>query len=554
MIPEDIRGWFPSDFSQLAPGQQLVLIILLTFVSEDLTCIGSAVLYVSGSLSFWVAWGGSFLGIWIGDIGLYVGARLFGEPLRRWRFSARWIQSERVRRAEEWFQKRGVLVLWFCRWVPGTRLPTYLAAGLVRLPVLQFVSVTGVAALLWTGVVFGATRVLGVAVGDWLAVFERGIVGVLATVLVLFGLIKLVQRSAWWRRNLGGEVALQRWLRWEFWPAWFFYLPIGAWYAWLTLKYRGLTLPTASNPGIETGGMIGESKVDLLRELHRVAPEYTAAAFPIEGDSATARWASFETVLQEQGLEYPLIVKPDVGQRGSGVRLVRDAVSARHCLESDGYDQIVQTYAPGPEEAGVFYYRFPEESHGRIFGITHKVFPAVVGDGRQTLGELIESDERARLMTPVYTERFGERMAAVIPEGETIRLVQAGNHAQGCIFRDGAFLFSEALERRIDAISQAVDGFFIGRYDIRYASPEALRAGTDFQIVELNGAAAEATQVYDPDNRLRDAYRTLFEQWEIVFRIGAANRRLGVRPDSVGQLWRYWWDYQSASRGHARAD
>ena len=149
-------------------------------------------------------------------------------------------------------------------------------------------------------------------------------------------------------------------------------------------------------------------------------------------------------------------------------------------------------------------------------------------------------DERARFVAEKYLQRLGERRSEVLPLGESVKLVEAGNHAQGCIFRDGAHLWSEELERRIDRISQQLDGFFIGRYDIRYASDEELRAGRNFQIIELNGAASEATNIYDARTSLLVAYRTLFRQWQLVFAIGAANRRRGLLPTKLSLLWRKW--------------
>jgi hypothetical protein len=60
---------------------------------------------------------------------------------------------------------------------------------------------------------------------------------------------------------------------------------------------------------------------------------------------------------------------------------------------------------------------------------------------------------------------------------QTIRLVEAGNHAQGCIFQDGATLKTAALEDAIDRISQRIPGFSIGRYDVRYTDADALTLG-----------------------------------------------------------------------------
>ena len=127
-----------------------------------------------------------------------------------------------------------------------------------------------------------------------------------------------------------------------------------------------------------------------------------------------------------------------------------------------------QRYAPGPLEAGIFYYRFPHEARGHIFAITEKLFPVLVGDGKSTVTELVWRDPRARFMADKYLQRFSERQNEVLAVGEELKLVEAGNHAQGCIFRDGTRLCTPELEARIDDISQKLTGFFIGRYDIRY--------------------------------------------------------------------------------------
>ena len=87
---------------------------------------------------------------------------------------------------------------------------------------------------------------------------------------------------------------------------------------------------------------------------------------------------------------------------------------------------------------------------------------------------------------------------------------------------------------------RSLDCFFVGRYDIRFETEADLREGRKFQIIELNGAASEATSIYDARNSLVAAYRTLFRQWEIVFAIGAANRDRGARAMRLGELLRAW--------------
>jgi len=243
-----------------------------------------------------------------------------------------------------------------------------------------------------------------------------------------------------------------------------------------------------------------------------------------------------------------------VGQRGAGIKLIRSAEQAEAYLRQTSAPLVAQRYAPGPHEAGVFYYRFPHEVRGHIFAITEKLFPILVGDGKSTLTELIWSDPRARFMANKYLQRFSERQAEVLTVGDELKLVEAGNHAQGCIFRDGMRLCTPELESRMDEISQKLTGFFIGRYDIRYSSEKDLCAGTNFQIIELNGAASEATSIYDARNSIVAAYRTLFQQWDVVFAIGAANRKLGCTPTGYKLLWQTWRAYGRLAATYPPAD
>jgi len=240
------------------------------------------------------------------------------------------------------------------------------------------------------------------------------------------------------------------------------------------------------------------------------------------------------------GIEPPFVLKPDTAQRGAGFKKISSFAEATAYLTDVQAPLVLQRYAPGPHEAGIFYYRFPGTAEGHIFAITQKVFPVVAGDGVRTLRQLILAEERAGLIAATYLRRFPDLWERVIPAGQTIRLVEAGNHCQGCVFEDGGHLATEDLRRTIDRISQNLPGFFIGRYDVRYGRQEELRAGYGFTIVELNGAASEATSIYDARTSLQDAYRVLYRQWELVYTIGAANRAQGAIAPGIASLWSDW--------------
>ena len=291
-----------------------------------------------------------------------------------------------------------------------------------------------------------------------------------------------------------------------------------------------------------------------LRDLFDTSPEFTAEAELVAGSKPDQRLGSLREICERRQISYPLILKPDVGQRGVGVKLIRNEEQAVAYFEKCNAPLIVQRYTEGPFEIGVFYYRFPHETRGHIFAITEKIFPVIVGDGSSTISELVWKDSRARFMAEKYLTRLDARRNEVLSKGTIIKLVQAGDHAQGCIFRDGMHLCTPALTECIDAISQKLSGFYIGRYDIRYSSEENLRTGNNLQIVELNGSASEATSIYDDRNSLFTAYRILFQQWNLVFAIGAANRKRGFAPTNPFLLWRKWREFGLQAATYPAAD
>lgn len=544
-------------------------LFFMTFVSEDAAMLGGAALTATGLMATPLVFAACFLGIWLGDMGLYALARYFGRPLLARRWVKRRINEEQLARSEAWLKKRGPLVLLVVRFVPGLRLPTYLLAGTLAMPFLYFAAATGVIGVVWVGLLIALAKILGAAASSawisliWATVFGIAkLIGPLALswgsrapfMLAALALVVVLVLLRW--KGADGffrSPGAQRWLQWEFWPARLFYFPIGLNYLRLGLKYGGFNLPTIANPGMYTGGLVGESKVATLQQLSLSSPNFTARSGLIKA-AAPDRMERLREICAEQQLTLPLVLKPDVGQRGSGFKLVRAWDEARDYLAHVTEDVVAQEYAPGPREAGIFYYRFPHEVHGRIFAITEKIFPTITGDGARTVEELIRADARAAIVAKTYLQRHHAIRAMVLPMGQTLKLVEAGNHCQGCIFRDGMHLSSGALEARIDEISRKVPGFFIGRYDVRYAGDADLRNGENFKIVELNGASSEATSIYDARNSVLRAYATLFKQWDLVFAIGAANRELGHRPATIALLREEWRKYQARSACYPLAD
>lgn len=332
--------------------------------------------------------------------------------------------------------------------------------------------------------------------------------------------------------------------RFEFWSPRLFYLPVWAWAALLAIRHRGIRLPLIANPGLPASGLVGESKSHVLDgagdEARRWIAPYTTVMRDASAPAEAA--ASAMMALKKAGLSLPVVAKPDLGCRGAGVRPVRSAAELATYLDGfpAGQTIVLQRLADVEGEAGVFYVRAPGAAQGRIFSLTLKHFPHVEGDGEATLRRLIAHDPRAGQLAHLYHSRHAARLDQVVPAGERVRLAFAGSHSRGAIFRDGARHVTDALERRFDAIARDIPEFWFGRFDVRFGDFEAFRRGEDLTIVEINGAGAEATHIWDSRTRLRDAYATLFRQFGLLWSIGAANRRRGFRPEPWRAFLRRW--------------
>lgn len=472
-----------------------------TLLSEDAACLAAAALIREGTLSPAAGVGACAAGIYAGDALLWGIGRLFRR--RFGRYETRKVDSA------------GAILL--TRFVPGSRLPLYLAAGAVGTRPRSFFLWTFVAAIAWTPVI-----VLGAA--------SSLIAGAVLLVAVQLGK-RIDWRRAWWR----ARARVARSLRWEFWPAAILYAPVAVHIARLALRHGGLGTLSAANPGIPEGGFVGESKFQILSSLPQ---DWVVPAALVSPGDVDGRLTAVRQLTRARGWEFPLVLKPDAGQRGTGVRRVCDWAAVRAYLEQQPAPVLVQPYHPGPFEAGIFYYRYPDAARGRIFSITDKVFPVLVGDGESSVEDLIWRHRRYRLQASVFLARHADARTRVPAAGERFPLGIAGNHAQGALFRDGAAFITPELEQRIDAIARSVPGFFIGRFDVRYGSIARFRRGEDLAIVELNGVTSESTNIYDPAFTLAEAWRVLCRQWTLIFEIGAANRARGQAQAPAGRLLR----------------
>ncbi|MCG9875063.1 MAG: VTT domain-containing protein [Leptospiraceae bacterium] len=505
-----------------------VSLFLGTFVSEDLTCITGGILAEKGQVNLLLVISACTLGIFISDLWLFIMGKFFLNLSKNWERFSKILNSHLVLKIKNQVESNfGKLVL-LSRFTPGTRLPVYFLSGTLGTSFVHFSLYSFIACSIWTPVLVVLSYFYGKAI---LQKFNdpysySAIVFTAVSFFIIFSLIaKLSQNQT--RREIW--IKLQKIPKLEFWPIWIFYIPVIPYIALLMLRYKGFLTITCSNPGIENGGMAGESKSKILTQLPQ---EWIARFILIEPGSKVTE----EAILLD-GFQFPLILKPDVGERGAFVQKVQNYQELISILANVNVPTILQEFHPGPFEIGVFYYRYPRSAKGSIFSITNKIFPELICDGKSTIEELIYQHPRYKFQATTFIENNLLQLNEIPPTGEIRRIGILGNHIQGCLFKDGSHLITRELEERIDEISKHFTGFNFGRYDLRYTNEDELKLGTNFQIIELNGAMSESTNLYDPDFTIFQAYSYLFAQWKHLFQIGYENRKLGAVPITYWELY-----------------
>jgi hypothetical protein len=330
----------------------------------------------------------------------------------------------------------------------------------------------------------------------------------------------------------------------EFWPAWVMYLPVVLQWAWLSLRYRSLSLPLIANPAVPLSGMVGVPKTAVFDRAGSLARNWILPwlEYQVTGDSAAAQMPRLEQLMTEANLALPVVAKPNLGCRGVGVKLLQseadvlDYVGTFPAAASIQFQQL----ADWEPEAGVFYVRHPDLEAGQITSLTLKYMPYVVGDGEATLAELIARDPRAGQLQHLYRDRHANSWHRVIDAGQPFRLVFAASHSRGAIFRDGNDYITDKLTKALDTIFNDIPGFYYGRLDIKFRSLDSLMNGEEFVIIEINGASSEAIHIWDRDTGFGEAVKTLLQQYQTLFTLGHANRQLGYKPPGLRALWDAW--------------
>lgn len=381
-----------------------------------------------------------------------------------------------------------------------------------------------------------AFRPLGLALGEF---------GWTLSVLIMALAIELNIRPFTREGRLGILIQWKRIRHHEWWPTWAMHWVAIPTFVASAIKHRHPLVFTCCNPGIDQGGgFAGESKIDVLTGLLHAGDDIV-----LFGDIVRAVGSPAERAKRARSLidreprlgGYPVVLKPNQGENGRGLKICRDDADVNAYFERTHADVLIQKFHPGPYELGVFWVRSmhaDSDRTGTIFSICRKEFPVLECDGLRTIGELIDAHPRYKLQRDVFRKRFADRLGEVPESGAHIALSPAGNHKQGAIFYDAPDLMTPELEAAIDRVSSAFTGpsgggLDFGRFDVRYADESELKAGRGLAVIELNGVTSETINIYDPNLSVWFAWRILRRQWRLACELGAWRKAQGFKPMSV---------------------
>ena len=242
---------------------------------------------------------------------------------------------------------------------------------------------------------------------------------------------------------------------------------------------------------------------------------------------------SYEQILSklnQHEIRCPFIVKPEIGGQGILFRKIDSLDQLKQYHSQVPVEYIVQEMVLYPIEVSVFHIRYPQHQKGVVTGFLHKIPLQVTGDGSSSLESLVQAHPKGIKRLQELKVTHLHNWNVIIPQGEKYILSYAANHNRGAHFKDLKEHINESLVEVFDQISQQVNDFYYGRYDIMCNNIEDLKKGKNFTILEYNGCGAEPNHFYDTGYTLLNAYREIAKHWKALYEISRYNRTQGVKP------------------------
>ncbi|MEB2777934.1 hypothetical protein SYJ56_21650 [Algoriphagus sp. D3-2-R+10] len=301
----------------------------------------------------------------------------------------------------------------------------------------------------------------------------------------------------------------------EFRPAWWFHLPmflIGVSWA---IRLRKANFFAAANPALENGGLYNYSKFAAQNHFPSLNLPKTCLLYSEENINLIL------DRVRKQRILFPFIIKPDMGERGKGVKLIRKWEELETYLAEQPKDAyMIQEFIGKRQEYGVFFFKNPVTGEFSISSLTRKISLQVIGDGTSSISELIQNHPRANR----YQDLIQLHDPTSIPSGdEIVKLSPMGNHCKGAVFLDYSAYINAEMTTAFEMIFENVEGINYGRLDVKVDDLSELTGPGQVIILEVNGSNAEPIHMYSPEKSYYESLKTISFYFQYMAKMAKLN-------------------------------
>ena len=125
----------------------------------------------------------------------------------------------------------------------------------------------------------------------------------------------------------------------------------------LSIRPRKFTYFTTLNPIRNNSGALEVSKWSYLSKFPK---NWIPISFKTSADTNTA---ALKFLINQHGLEFPLVAKPDNAERGKDVAVIHSIEDlTAYCNNSRFKEIIIQQFCELEKEAGILFHKLPDES------------------------------------------------------------------------------------------------------------------------------------------------------------------------------------------------
>jgi len=318
----------------------------------------------------------------------------------------------------------------------------------------------------------------------------------------------------------------------EYWPMWAFYLPLFPYFLIKGIFKGNIFYFTNANPGVdEFGGLFFDSKNDIDKQIpQNFRPKaILVKPFLIQNE--------LKEFIEKMQFDYPVIIKPDNGERGKGVLKIENSEELLIVLSKIQTLHLVQEYIPYLVEFGVFIVYLPAKNKYKISSLTEKKFFEIIGNGKQTITELILQKERGIAFYKELKVNSALDFNSIPNENETLIIHTHGNHCKGTQFADKCNEITAKMEEKFNELMKNLNGFYYGRFDIKVKSITDLESFEHLKIIEFNGVAAEPIHIYDNNMGYFKSLATFIQHWQYLDSISIYLKKKGYRAAKFKCVW-----------------